>query len=113
MAAECPSAPDHLFETLDGFSYRCPCCNRIEVVFKHFVVALNEYDFERLRKANDVLLDSVERYGPYSSIDFHVKVEDRTLRIPLFPLDVLDLKELLDGTAAMIELETILAATLS
>lgn len=113
MSQDCSPVPAYLFETDQGSVYRCPCCDRLEVTFKHFTVALTDEAFQRLCDTNQLLLDWVERHGPCTTIDFKVKTDAGLMLIPLFPFDAFDLKELLDGTAAMMELETMLKEVLS
>lgn len=100
-----------LFRTPHGLVVRCVCCHKLEIRFRSFWLAIDEGDFRALKHANDVLAAEVVRYGPYCRWRLAARSCD-TVSVTLSPRDVLALKELLDGAAAMLELEHLLDDTL-
>lgn len=104
--------PTVLFRTPNGKVLRCACCDRLEVVFGNIAVAEEPWLFERFRQLVKQLdLDALEsRIDGERPILLPVDGEKITFRFTR--AEAVELQELLDGAAAMLELGEMLDETL-
>jgi len=104
--------PSVIFQTPNGKVLRCACCDRLEVVFGNIALAEEPVLFERLRQIVKQLdLDALE-----SRVDgdrpILLSVDGEKLAFRFTRAEAVELHELLDGAAAMLELGTMLDETL-
>jgi hypothetical protein len=104
--------PTLIFQTPNGKVLRCACCDRLEVVFGNIALAEEPALFERFRQIVKRLdLDALEsRIDGARPILLSVDGEKLTFRFTR--AEAIELQELLDGAAAMLELGTMLDETL-
>jgi hypothetical protein len=104
--------PSVIFRTPNGKVLRCACCERLEVAFGNIAVADDPPLFERFRQIVKQLdLDAMEsRIDSERPILLPVDGEKVTFRFTRE--EAVELQELLDGAAAMLELGEMLDETL-
>lgn len=105
--------PSVIFRTPNGKVLRCACCRRLEVVFGNIAVADDPPLFERFRQiVKQLNLDAMEsRIDSERPILLPVDGEKVTFRFTR--AEAVELQELLDGAAAMLELGAMLDETLT
>ena len=102
----------YLYHTPHGHVMLCTCCGRYEIAFRHTHVRLARAHFVQLiRGVQSFPVDGwdVESYGVLRLTPEGAPVE---IRVKLNRADVQELRELLNGAAAMDELETMLTDVL-
>ncbi|WP_022836828.1 DUF6686 family protein [Salisaeta longa] len=111
-----PHAPDDtsvLFQTEHGTVLRCACCNRIEVVFGNIALAEEPPLFARFHRLVAGLdLDALCADHPDVSHPVVLSADGDKLAFRFTCDEARALRELLDGAAAMLELEGLLQETL-
>ena len=102
----------YLYHTQHGHVLRCTCCGRYEIAFRHTHVRLAPPHFVGLVRG--VQSFPVEGWEAESFGVLRLTPEDApvAVHIRLHRPDVLELRELLNGAAAMDELETMLGDVL-
>lgn len=102
-----------IYQTQNGKVLRCACCGRLEIHFGNIAIAEPPSRFERLRK----IVASIDLDRPASQTDsdrpIMLAVDGVRLSLRFTRAEAAELQELLDGTAAMLELEHLLDDTLS
>ncbi len=104
--------PSVIFRTTNGKVLRCACCGRLEVVFGNIAVAEDPPLFMRFRRiVKQLNLDAME-----SRIDSErpilLPVDGEKIIFRFTRAEAVELQELLDGAAAMLELREMLDDTL-
>ncbi|PQJ35311.1 hypothetical protein BSZ35_12500 [Salinibacter sp. 10B] len=93
-----------IFQTENGKVLRCACCDRIEVVFGNIAVAEEPFLFKRFRQA----VKQIDVEAQQSRIDAErpilLSVDGDRFAFRFTREEALELEELLDGAAAMLEL---------
>lgn len=97
-----------IFQTEHGKVLRCACCNRIEVVFGNISVAEEPFLFKRFRHAVKQLDVDAPAGDPDDDRPILLSVDGDRFALRFTRDEALELEELLDGAAAMLELGEIL-----
>jgi hypothetical protein len=97
-----------IFQTEHGKVLRCACCDRIEVVFGNFAVAEEPFLFQRFRRAVKQMDVDAPAGDPDEERPLLLSVDGDRFALRFTRAEVLELEELLDGAAAMLELGEIL-----
>jgi hypothetical protein len=101
-----------IFQTEHGKVLRCACCDRIEVVFGNIAVAEEPFLFKRFRRAvKQIDVDGQARQRD-DDRPVLLSVDGDRFAFRFTPAEVHELEDLLDGAAAMLELDEILDETL-
>jgi hypothetical protein len=100
-----------VFQTDHGRVVRCRCCGRLELLFGPLALAENRSFFARLR---DVLgsLSLDDDVPTRSARPFVVSLDGDKLALRFTPAEARALRELLDGAAAMLDLDDLVRETL-
>ena len=97
-----------IFQTPNGRVVRCACCGRLEVAFGNIVLAGDSAGLLRFRRIVAQLDPdaSPERIG--HARPFRLSVQGTKLAFRFTHDEAAELRDLLDGAAAMLELECML-----
>jgi hypothetical protein len=101
-----------IFQTPNGKVLRCSCCDRIEVVFGNISVAEEPYLFDRFRRLVKQLGVDTQARQHDDDRPVLLSVDGDRFAFRFTPAEVHELEELLDGAAAMLELDEMLDETL-
>jgi hypothetical protein len=101
-----------IFQTPNGKVLRCECCGRIEVVFGNLGVAEEPDLFVRFRSLVKQLDVDAQARQHDDERPIFLSVDGDRFTFRFTREEVYELEELLDGAAAMLELDEILDETL-
>ena len=104
--------PSLIFRTPNGKVLRCTCCGRLEVVFGNIALAEDPPLFERLRQIVASLDVDVQTSRIDSERPILLSVDGEKLAFRFTREEAIELQELLNGAAAMLELGEMLDDTL-
>lgn len=109
----CSHIPDHLFETENGVVLRCDQCGWFNVLFGPVVLANDRDGFKELR---DLIVSLEPQEGAAhhaSDRRYQLHTANRQIGLAFTEAEVEELRDLLNGAAAMDELDGLLDDALS
>jgi len=102
----------YLFCTEHGYVLRCVCCGRFEVALGRLLLQLSPECFQALcERVRSVPLDAWEP-GSLCALSLTGRLEAADVRYACTRAELIELRELLEGAQAMLELEQLLHQTL-
>ena len=97
-----------IFQTENGKVLRCACCDRIEVVFGNISVTEEPFLFKRFRHAVKQIDAEEQADRRDDERPILLSVDGDRFAFRFTREEALELEELLDGAAAMLELDEML-----
>jgi hypothetical protein len=110
MACSHPLEP--LFQTENGFVFRCKHCKWLNICFGPVILALSESRLAQFRTLVASLEPSEDTRHDLNGRRFHLSMSDRSMGLALTEEEVTEILELLDGALAMVELDGLVSNSL-
>ncbi|WP_141491607.1 hypothetical protein [Longimonas halophila] len=107
----CEADSPYLFSTNRGAIFQCSCCRRLQLMFDDIVLVLSPRDFRCLSDAVETAMQQIDDAVPSW---WRLSAPGRSPKsgVRVHSDDIAALRDLLQGTAAMLELDGLLADTL-
>ena len=111
MSTNCKHPLTTLYKTERGVVFRCPGCNRFNVVFGPVILPHDARGFMALKQLVETLEPDRNPATHIGKRCYHLQTADGQVGLAFTPDEVEELRALLAGAAAMNELDGMLRAT--